>query len=250
MGTILSTSKYKKRNWKYVEIGERDRLLFKLIWEQKFLTRAQAMKKIFVECPSYGEIRIRKLKRFGYLKAVMTLAREPESYLLGSAGVEELRKSCPAGIRGWGCADVQDYIEIATYEHDKIVTNIRFLFEDLGLCKDWKSEKLLKAGVRGERKTPDGFFMRNKKGISVEMERREKKAATYTKIIEGYERDSKIQYVFYICEDLALMQKIMRIASRAGSRKLFFVLYKHLMELRHEAQIWTCQGHFKLKEIL
>jgi hypothetical protein len=250
MNSTLSSSKYKKPNWKYVEIGGRDRWLFKTIWEQKSLTRDQVMNHVFGDCPSYGEIRIRKLKKFGYLKSIETLAGEPESYLLGLLGVEELRKSFPAGIRGWGCADVQDDIEIAAYKHDKMVTNVRFLFQDLKLCTDWKSEKILKAGVRGERKTPDGFFTRNGKGIAVELERRDKKPATYRKIIEGYENDSKTHYVFYVCERLEDMQLIMKIATKAGSKKLCFVLYKNLMELRGEVQIWTCKGHFKLKEIL
>ena len=249
MSSTLS-SKYKKQNWRYVDIKERDRLLFKTIWEQKFLTRPQALKRAFGDCPSYGLIRIRKLKKFEYLKAVGTLANEPESYLLGPLGVEELRKLVPAGVRGWGCADVQDYIEAAAYRHDKMVTDVRFLFEDLKFCQDWKSEKILKAGVRGERKTPDGFFTRNGKGVAVELERRKKKPSTYREIIEGYEQNQKTHYIFYVCEELWLMQLIMKIATKAGSRKLCFVLYKNLMELREEAQIWTCKGHFKLKEIL
>lgn len=250
MDTTPSINKYRKPNWKRVQIGARDRLLFKTIWEQRFLTRNHVLKHIFGDCPSYGLIRIRKLKKFGYLKTVQTLVGEPESYLLGSLGVEELRKLFPAGIRGWGCVGVQDDIEIASYEHDKMATNVRFLFEDLKLCGEWKSDKILKAGVRGERKTPDGFFTRNGKGIAVEVERREKKASSYRKIIEGYERDQKTHYIFYVCEDLSLMQKIMRIAAKEGSKKLCFVLYKNLMELRAEAQIWNCKGHFKLKEIL
>lgn len=250
MSTTLSNGKYKKQNWKHVQIGIRDRLLIKTIWEQKSLTRDQVINHIFGDCPSYGKIRIRKLKRFGYLKTIETLASEPESYLLGPLGVEELRKSYPAGIRGWGCADVQDDIEIAAYKHDKMTTNVRFLFQDLKLCTDWKSEKILKAGVRGERKTPDGFFTRNGKGIAVELERRDKKPATYRKIIEGYELDPKTHYVFYVCERLEDMQLIMKIATKAGSKKLCFVLCKNLMELRGEVQIWTCKGHFKLREIL
>jgi len=250
MNSTLSSSKYKKPNGKHVRTGARDRLLIKTIWEQKFLTRIQTREHIFGDCPSYGDIRIRKLKKFGYLKAVGTLVGEPESYLLGPLGVEELRKSYPAGIRGWGCADVQDSIEIAAYEHDKMTTDVRFLFQELEFCMDWKSEKILKAGVRGERKTPDGFFTRNGKGIAVELERRDKKPATYRKIIEGYENDPKTHYVFYVCERLEDMQLIMKIATKAGSKKLCFVLYENLMELREEVQIWTCRGHFKLKEIL
>ncbi|MBI3307628.1 MAG: replication-relaxation family protein [Candidatus Omnitrophica bacterium] len=250
MDTTLSTGKHKQPNRKHVQTGARDRLLIKTIWEQKFLTRTHVKEHIFDDCQSYGKIRIRKLKKFGYLKAIETLAGEPESYLLGPLGVEELRKSYPAGIRGWGCADVQDDIEIAAYKHDKMVTNVRFLFQDLKLCTDWKSEKILKAGVRGERKTPDGFFTRNGKGIAIELERRDKKPTTYRKIIEGYENDPKTHYVFYVCERLEDMQLIMKIATKAGSKKLCFVLYKNLMELREEVQIWTCKGHFKLKDIL
>lgn len=249
MDSTLLNSKYKKPNLEYVVIGKRDKHLFKTIWEQKFLTRDHVINHVFEGSKSYADIRIRKLKRFGYLKAVKTLAGERECYLLGPPAVDELRKICPAGIRGWKCAGIQDDIEVATYLHDKMVTDVRFLFEDLKLCSDWISEKLLKAGVRGEQKTPDGFFTISGKGIAVELERREKKASTYKKIIDTYERNPKIQYVFYVCENLSLMQKIMRLAAQHRSEKLCFVTYKELMGSRDEAVFWNYEDHFKLSEI-
>jgi len=250
MSTTLSMNKYKKPNWKYVDIGKRDRLLFKTIWEQKFLTRNHVLTHIFGDCPSYGEIRVRKLKKFGYLRAIKTLAGESESYLLGEAGVAELRRDCPAGLRGWGCPSAQTFVEIACYEHDKRVTDVRFLFEKLGLCKDWKSEKLLKAGVKGERKVPDGIFTRNGKGIAVEIELHTKKASTYRKIFQIYESNPKIHYIFYVCGDLSVMRRIMDLSPDSGHKIFCFALYSDLMTHREMASFRTRRGSFRLKDVL
>ena len=185
MDATPSEKKYKKQNWKYLDVTERDIRLMKMIVEQKFLTRHHVIENLFDGARSYAKVRIRKLKKFGYLKAVKTLADEPESYLLGKAGIEALREAgCVVGVRGFSAPDAQDSIEIAFYDHDKKVTDVRFLFQKLGMCKDWKSEKVLRAGTKGERKVPDGVFTRNGKGIAIEVELHVKKARTNRKIFE------------------------------------------------------------------
>jgi len=64
--------------------------LFKTILEQKSLRRTEVIEQIFDGKDFYAELRLRKLKRFGYLNSVRLWFREPESYLLGEAG--ELRR--------------------------------------------------------------------------------------------------------------------------------------------------------------
>lgn len=252
--------KTKKRNWKYVLARERDIHFFRVINEQKFLRRPEAIEFIFEGKKDYAETRIQKLKRFGYIKAMPVLAGHPENYLLGEAGIEALRMAdymignlgFPI-VFGRTLPKPQGHIELACYEHDVKVTQVRFLFERLKLCRDWHSEKFLKMGGRGERKVPDGFFTRNKKGIAVEVELNEKKAQNYRKIFRVYTCDSKIDYVFYLCGSLALMRKIMKLADEAcvGDRYCF-ILFDELMHFKRDAIFRTAdgKGKFKLKEVL
>lgn len=250
----------KKRNWKYVRTGDRDIHFFRVISEQKFLRRPEAIEFIFDGKKNYAETRIQKLKRFGHIKAMRLLAGHPENYLLGEAGVEALRMAdymignlgFPI-VLGRTLPRPQNHIELACYEHDVKVTQARFLFEGLRLCKDWHSEKFLKMGTTGERKVPDGFFTRNGKGIAIEVELNEKKAQNYRKIFRVYTLDSKIHYIFYLCGNLALMRKIMRLAEEAcvGSQYCF-ILFDELMHFKRDAIFRTAdgKGKFKLKEVL
>ncbi len=251
MDATPGEKKYKKQNWKYLDVTERDIRLMKMIVEQKFLTRPHVIENVFDGARSYAKVRIRKLKKFGYLNAVKTLADEPESYLLGKAGIEALREAgCVVGVRGFSAPDAQNSIEIAFYDHDKKVTDVRFLFERLGMCKDWKSEKVLRAGTKGERKVPDGVFTRNGIGIAIEVELHVKKAHTYRKIFEVYERDPKIRYIFYVCGDASIREKVMKEAGERWADRMCFVLYKELMEFREQAVLRTWRGSFALKEVL
>jgi len=243
--------KPKKQNWKYLDVTDRDIRLMKMIVEQKFLTRPHVIENVFDGARSYAKVRIRKLKKFGYLKTVRTLADEPESYLLGKEGIGALREAgCVVGVRGFSAPDAQDSIEIAFYDHDKKVTNVRFLLERLGLCKDWRSEKVLRVGTKGERKVPDGVFTRNAKGIAIEVELHVKKASTYRKIFEVYELDPKIRYIFYVCGDASVREKVMKEAGERWADRMCFVLYKELMEFGEQAVLRTWRGSFALKEVL
>jgi hypothetical protein len=252
------SKKCKKRNWKYVEVSERDIKLFKIILEQKFLRRSEVITHIFEGKKDYAETRLQKLKKFDYLRTMQLLVKEPESYLVGLAGIKALREAgysfCRQTPGGNGrLPDPQDDIELASYRHDVKVTLLRFLFEGLRFCTDWKSEKVLKLGTQGERKVPDGFFTRNKKGIAIEVELKPKKPETYRKIFRIYNQDSKIDYVFYLCGDVALMRKIMRLTDEACVGSSYcFVLFDELMHFKREAIFRTAdgKGKFKLKEVL
>ena len=61
---------YKKQNWRYVDIQLRDERLLRVIGDEGFIRRDLVIKYIFDGNESYAKIRIRKLKKFGYLNAV------------------------------------------------------------------------------------------------------------------------------------------------------------------------------------
>ncbi len=247
----------RKQNWQYVDLMDRDLLLFKTVLEQKFLTRFHVIHNVFKGMKSYAEIRIRKLKKFDYLKPIHLLVGEPESYLLSERSVQALKEAgYVIGTMGFPLEfgvtlpEPQEKIELAFYDHDKRVTNVRFLFEALGFCKDWHSEKVLKLGQRGERKVPDGFFTRNGKGIAIEVELTAKKAETYRKIFEVYTREKKIDYIFYICGDLSIRKKIMELSRGKIDKPICFTLYDNLIQYREKTNIKIHEDEFELKRLL
>ncbi len=249
--------KYKKPNWQWVQVGERDIRLFKTILEQKSLRRTEVIEHIFDGKDFYAELRLRKLKRFGYLNAVRLWFREPESYLLGEAGVETLREngSCIGNlgfpiVAGRTFPSPQTKIEPAAYEHDVKVTQVRFLFERLRFCRDWHSEKLLRMGTVGERKVPDGFFTNNGRGIAVEVEISPKKAETYRKIFRVYDKDRKITDIFYICGDPSILRKIKDLSYGTTDKIYWFVLLSELMHFKADALLRSHSQKSTLKELL
>ena len=242
--------KYRKLNWKKVEIGPRDGRLLKTIGDEGFVRRDHVIKYVFEGKESYAKIRIRKLKKFDYLKAVPKEGA-PESYLLGPKGVESVRKIYPIGIRGQGCPSVLESIDPGGYEHSWKVTEVRLIFENLRFCNNWKSERILRAGKKGGHKVPDGFFIPNKKGIAVEVELKPKKASTYRKIFEVYEDDPKMDYIFYICGNLSLLTFIRRLSQKAPISKVYcFMLYDELVKLQEKAMVRINDREFPLKKVL
>ena len=243
--------KYTKPNWQYIEIQSRDDRLLRTIGDEGFVRRDHVIKYIFDGNESYAKIRIRKLKKFGYLKAVPVKAGDPECYLLGPEGVEVVRRFYPIGIRGWGCPSVQASIDLGGYEHRCKVTEARLVFENMEFCRDWKSERRLRAGTKGGHKVPDGFFIPNQKGIAVEVELRPKKAATYQKIFEFYEKDPKVGYVLYICGSVPLLTFIRRLVKKAPVVKGYcFMLYDDLVRSKENAVVRIQDREFPLKEVL
>ena len=243
--------KYTKPNWQYIEIQERDERLLRTIGDEGFVRRDHVIKDIFGDNESYAKIRIRKLKKFGYLKAVPVKVGDPECYLLGPEGVEAVRQFYPIGIRGWGCPSVQSSIDLGGYEHRCKVTQVRLLFENMKFCRNWQSERRLRAGTKGGHKVPDGFFIPNQKGIAVEVELRPKKAATYQKIFSFYEKDERVDYVFYVCGTLPLLTFIRRIVKKSPVFKGYcFMLYNDLVQSGENAVVRTDKGEFPLERIL
>jgi len=249
--------KYKKPNWQWVQIGERDIRLFKTILEQKSLRRTEVIEHIFDGKDFYAELRLRKLKKFSYLNAVRLWFREPESYLLGEAGVEALREngSCIGNlgfpiVAGRTFPSPQTKIEPAAYEHDIKVTQVRFLLERLCFCRTWHSEKLLRMGTSGERKVPDGFFTHNGKGIAVEVEISPKKAETYRKIFRVYDKDEKITDIFYLCGDPSIFRKIKDLSFGTTDKTYWFVLLSELMHFKADALLRSHSKKVTLKELL
>ena len=143
-------------------------------------------------------------------------------------------------------------IDPGSYEHSWKVTQVRLIFENLGFCENWKSERMLRAGKKGGNKVPDGFFIPNQKGITVEVElNKPKKASRYREIFEIYERDSKIDYVFYVCGSLPLLTYIRRLTKKVYVSKTYcFMLFDDLVKSQEKAMVQVNGKELPLKRIL
>jgi len=238
--------KYRKANWKRVRIEDRDILLFQMILEQKFLRRTEVIEHIFEGKRPYAELRIRKLKAFDYLKAVRLWDKGPENYLLGPAGVEFMKKYGPAELPA-----PQDEIAPGTYEHGLLVTQMRFFFERLKFCEDWRSERAFRKGTQGGLKVPDGFFTNDGKGIAVEVETSPKDADRYREIFSQYDWQApEVDCVFYISDRLTLMRKIMKLARGITVKPFYFSLSSDLFSFGTQAPVWSENNRCKLGDFL
>lgn len=237
--------KYRTPNWQYVRIEDRDRRLFQTILEQKFLRRPEVIEHIFEGKRPYAALRIRKLKAFHYLAAVRMSDKGPEYYLLGPAGVEFMKKYGPEGL-----PTPRDEIAPGTYKHNTLVTQMRFLFERLRFCADWRSEKAFKKGTGGG-KVPDGFFTNDGRGIAVEVETSPKDAGRYREIFNQYDwRAPEVDCVFYISDKLSLMRKVMKLARGITVKPFYFALSSDLMSFRERAPVWTGDSKLRLADFL
>ena len=96
-------------------------------------------------------------------------------------------------------------IDIRFYFHDRIVTDMRLLFESIGLARDWKSEKVLRSEL-GALKVPDGVFLSPAgKKIAFELELAPKENKRYKKILAGYQ---DMDRVFYVVRGEALFNRL------------------------------------------
>jgi hypothetical protein len=222
-----------------VVIQNRDIRLFKLVCEQKFLTRPQVIEHVFKNHKSAAKARLQKLVRLGYLKPVRRLVGEPASYLLGEKAKQALKASGYAfgGSREeekrypYALPEPQEHIELVTYEHDRKVTEARLVSEKLGLIPNWQSEKCLKMGWKRDLHVPDGYIRFGPIGVALEIELTLKSRKRYHTIFNEHFYTRKTQYALYLC-DPKIFQKILRIARefREQDKPLCFADYDQFVK--------------------
>jgi hypothetical protein len=196
-----------KTKTKNIILQDRDYEMLKYILEQKFLSREQ-LEKWFYKIQSYK--RLLELTFSGYLKKEPVVLSSKDHFLITDLGVTALLERGVNGIRP------ARSIDIRFYYHNKTLTDIRLLFESIGLARDWKTERALKSEGGYEAtlkkskgddrvKVPDGAFLSpSGKSIVLELELTPKVSDLYKEILKGYLKNQKIDRVFYIVkgEDL------------------------------------------------
>jgi hypothetical protein len=188
-----------KSKTKKVILQDRDYEVLKYILEQKFLSREQ-IEKWFYKTNDVLRNRLWELMLSGYLKKEPVALSSKDHFLIAGLGLRALAERGVNGIRPAKSIDIRFYF------HDRAVTDIRLLFEDMGLAKDWKSERVLKAEIGSLKKIPDGMFLSPAgKRIAFELELAPKENSRYKKILAGYQN---VDRVFYVVRGEALFNRL------------------------------------------
>ena len=188
-----------KNKTKKVILQDRDYEVMKYILEQKFLSREQ-ITNWFYKSQGISKVRLWKLMFSGYLKKEPTALSSKDHFLITGLGLRALAERGVNGIRP------ASSIDIRFYSHDRTVTDMRLLFENIGLARDWKSERVLKAEIGSLKKVPDGMFLSPAgKRIAFELELAPKENSRYKKILAGYQ---DVDRVFYVVRGEALFNRL------------------------------------------
>ena len=116
--------------------------------------------------------RLSHLKRHGYLKSAKVSFSGTSYYL--ATDLAQTALMALANIDGRSLVRPIETIDIRTFEHDRLVTDLRLILESQGRANDWLSERRLKSeaalsfGLAREFQ-PDAIY-RNKFGESVAFE--------------------------------------------------------------------------------
>lgn len=197
-----------KTKIKNIILQDRDYEVLRYILEQKFLSREQ-IGKWFYKSPIQSKKRLWELGLSGYIRKESVVSNLKDHFLITNLGVIALLERGVNGIKP------VDSIDIRFYYHNKTLTDIRLLFESIGLAKDWKTERALKSEggfevilkPKGDDriKVPDGAFLSpSGKNIVLELELTPKVSDLYKEILKGYLESPNVDRVFYIVkgEDL------------------------------------------------
>lgn len=195
-----------KTKTKNIILQDRDYKVLRYIFEQKFMSREQ-IEKWFYKSQDISRNRLWKLTFSKYIKKESLTLSSKDHFLIAGLGLRALAERGVNGIRPAKSIDIRFYF------HDRTVTDIRLLFEDIGLAKDWKSEKVLRSEL-GSLKVPDGVFLSPAgKKIALELELTPKVTRLYGDIFSGYQG---VDRVFYVISGGDLLGRLRRIVTGEG----------------------------------
>ncbi|MBI5748063.1 MAG: hypothetical protein HZA00_02980 [Nitrospinae bacterium] len=171
--------------------------MLKYILEQKFLSRDQIIRWFYKS--KDANKRLWEVGLAGYLKKAPVVLNSKDHFLIKSHGLRALAERGTNGIRPASSIDIRFYF------HDRTVTDLRLLFESIGLARDWKSEKVLRSEL-GALKVPDGVFLSPAgKKIAFELELTPKENSRYKEILSEYQN---VDRAFYVVRGEALFMRL------------------------------------------
>lgn len=198
-----------KAKTKNIILQDRDYGVLRYILEQKFMSREQ-IEKWFYKSQDISRNRLWKLIFSKYIKKEHVALSSKDHFLITTLGLMALAE------RGVNSIRPAKSIDIRFYYHNKTLTDIRLLFENIGLARNWKTERTLKSEggfevilkSKGDDriKVPDGVFLSPAgKRIAFELELAPKENSRYKKILAGYQN---VDRVFYVVRGEALFNRL------------------------------------------
>jgi hypothetical protein len=228
-----------------LELTDRDRGIFKLIHEQRYLAYSH-INEAFWEGSS--EIagacyhRLERLMAADYIAKQKVSRKNLTIYLLQEKGLKALEEK---GLdQGMPLFKLNDHYMLSM-DHDLKVTNIRILFRKLGQ-NSWTSERVLKERDR-RLKVPDGILNIYGEQAAIEFENSTKGRIRYLEVFETYRRYTEFRFVFMIVNEEL---KDWLIGLEYDAKRVWFVNYKDLFRKREEAIVENRKRRFMLGRIL
>jgi len=244
----VGKKKYYPRAYKRLFLQDRDIEILNYCLEQKFLTLEQVTRRFFrpkegAKHPLHTAYRrLLTLQKFGMLKLVPWDPSGKKAVQTTKLGEQELK------IRGLEPLPVCE-INYATAEHDRRVTDVRIIFEELGLLSSWTSDRSLKSQVES-RRVPDAIFgLQKGHQVALEVEIAWKGKERYQEIFSSYlrKRFGEIQILFYICNTLQQLRNLAELTK--GYKWVYYALYEQLIQKGPETVFANKLDEFRLKEL-
>jgi len=218
--------------WRRLDPQPRDLEFLRILLEQKYLSKKQIMEFIFGGKERYGRYRLWKLRRFGFVNRVDGFG--PEGLYLPTEETYDYFKSryveVPMPV---ACPDPR------TIFHDLLVTDIRFLFREIGFGSSWMSERVWRMGRSIRLWAPDAVMQIGGDSFAVEVERVQKENVRYEDIFSRYQNDSEITASLYMADENLLP---LLLEKAQGYPSIYFTTLSELFEKREKASFRNAEG--------
>jgi len=221
--------------WTRIDLQPRDLRLLRFLFEQKFLSRTQIKDHIFDGRERYTYIRLWKLRRFGFVRHILTGFVKEGLYVPTEQAHEFFRAQfmeLPLPVV---------WPDIRTLLHDLLVTDIRFLFETLGFGASWTSERVWRMGRSVRLWAPDAVIQIGEDPFAVEVECIQKEDRRYEDIFSRYREDPEIAACLYITTE-SLVETLMKRAQHYS--RIYFTTVTELFQKREKTVFRNAQGNY------
>jgi len=218
--------------WTRLEFQPRDLEFLKILLEQKFLSRDQITNFIFKGKERYSEIRVWKMRRFEFVDWIRGF--HPYGLFLPTQKTYDYFKSQYVNVpMPIGRPDPR------TIFHDLLVTDVRFLFLEMGFGSTWTSERVWRMGRSVRLWAPDAVVEVGGDTFAIEVERMQKETVRYEDIFSRYQNDPEITACLYMT-DAKLLPLLLEKAERYPG--VYFTSLAELFEKKEKTVFRNAKG--------
>jgi len=218
--------------WRCLEFQPRDLDFLKILLEQKFLSKDQITNFIFDGKERYGEIRVWKMRRFEFVDWVRGF--HPHGLYLPTQKTYDYFKSrfvdVPLPV---------DRPDPRTIFHDLTVTDVRFLFREMGFGNSWTSERVWRMGRSVRLWAPDAVTQVGGDTFAIEVERMQKESTRYEDIFSRYQTDPEITACLYMTDEKLLP---ILLEKAVGYPLIYFTSCAELFEKKEKTVFRNSKG--------